>query len=96
MSQLNIDLNHLRTMIGLHVHYRGVHCVVLEILEDGPAIVLEDREQHTNIQPDQHGEAHRKVPRTYTIHIYNAERIEFSTEFLSLQPILEAIPDFPA
>ena len=84
---IHFDTEQMRSMIGLRVKHHEVYCQVVEIIEDGPAIVLEDLEKHTSIQADQHGEAHRKVPKTYTITILSKDQYEFSPEFLALEPI---------
>lgn len=58
-----------RALIGRRVRYRGEPYEVLEILErDPPALVLRN-EAHLRIQPDQHGEAHRRVPDIVTVPI---------------------------
>ncbi len=36
-----ITLPHLRSLIGLHVRHQGIICVILEILESPPSLVLE-------------------------------------------------------
>lgn len=85
MNQL--DTEQIHNMIGLQVKYHEVNCQVVEIIEDGLAVVLEDLEQHTSIQGDQHGEAHRKVPKTYTISVFNEDKSEFTPAFLALEPL---------
>ena len=82
-----ITSEQLRDMIGLQVRYQNFYCQIVEILEDEPALILEDMEQHTGIQPDQHGEAHRKVPKTYTVKILTQDKLEYSPAFLALDPI---------
>jgi len=62
-------VDHLRELIGSNVRHHGIKFVIIEILEDGPALVLQDCEHHTTIQADQHGEAHRRVPKTRTVTI---------------------------
>ncbi len=59
----------LRKLIGRQARYHGVKYEIIEVLEDGPSLVLEDCENHKTIQADQHGEAHRRVPQTVTLHI---------------------------
>jgi len=85
---ISITTEQMRDMIGMQVRYHEVYCRVVEILEDGPAIILEDLEQHISIQPDQHGEAHRKVPKTYTITVLTHDKLEFTPAFLALEPLL--------
>lgn len=89
MPVLDITANQLRPMIGLRVRHNNVLCEVMDILDDGPTLVLVDLDQHTRIQPDQHGEAHRRVPQTYSIVLFNVEHDQFSPAFLALEPIDE-------
>ena len=67
MPQLTSDIEGLRDAIGQRVRFHNVIFEIIEILEDGPSFVLQDCEKHTSIQPDQHGEAHRRVPQTMTL-----------------------------
>ena len=62
-------INTLRQHIGCYVRHQDTVYEVIEVLEDVPALVLQDCEQHTTIQADQHGEAHRRVPQVRTITI---------------------------
>lgn len=87
MSRIEITTTQLRSMIGLTVDHQGIHCRVVEILEDGPSLVLESMVPPLSIQPDQHGEAHRRVPQTYMVEILSPDQREFSVAFLSLEPI---------
>ena len=83
---LNITLIQLRGLIGLQVRYEHCDCVIVEVLEDGPSIVLQAYEA-TCIQHDQHGEAHRHVPRTMTIPVLSQDKTELSAALLSLDLI---------
>ncbi|MGE0371407.1 MAG: hypothetical protein AB7Q01_05915 [Gammaproteobacteria bacterium] len=56
----------LRKLIGARARYHGRTYEILEVIEDEPALVLQD-ESHSTIQADQHGEAHRRVPSTVTV-----------------------------
>ena len=93
---ISITTEQLRDMIGLKVRYHNVDCQIVEVLEDGPALILEDLEHHISIQPDQHGEAHRKVPKTYTIKILTHDKLEYSPSFLALDPIPLEIEENPS
>ena len=83
---LDITINQLRGLIGLQVHYKHCDCVIVEVLEDGPSLVLRAHEA-TSIQQDQHGEAHRHVPRTMTIPVLSKDKTELSSALLSLDLI---------
>ncbi len=87
MQTLSITLDQLRGMIGLRVLHMDCECQVVEVLEDGPSLVLMDMEAHSTIQPDQHGEAHRRVPVTYTVPVLDPSSGVFSAEFLALEPL---------
>ena len=60
-------IRQLHQYIGCEITYEGTRCQLIEILEDGPSLVFLNMEHSTTIQSDQHGSAHRKVQKTYTI-----------------------------
>ncbi len=59
--------HHLHQLIGVRARYQNQLYEVLEILEDDPPSLVLQNVHHTTIQPDQHGEAHRRVPETVTV-----------------------------
>jgi len=67
MSEIIITLEQLRSLIGLRMIHQGQRCQVIEVLEDGPSLVLQGLDESPTIQPNQHGEATRRSPVTYTI-----------------------------
>jgi len=67
MTPVESDIAGLRDSIGRRVRFQDVIFEIIEILEDGPSLVLQNCESHTSIQADQHGEAHRRVPQTTTL-----------------------------
>jgi hypothetical protein len=69
MSSTESNANRLRNLIGTRARYQDALFEIIEVLEDGPALVLQSYEEHTTIQADQHGEAHRRVPQTMTLPI---------------------------
>lgn len=82
ISDTNVD--HLRNLIGTRAHYHGILFEIIEVLEDGPALVLQNCEKHTTIQADQHGEAHRRVPQTMTLPISITNSGEIDTKSIGL------------
>ncbi len=79
---LEIDIDKIRGLIGRHVIYKETRCVIVEVLEDSPALVLEAHD--TVIQADQHGEAHRRVPNTETVPVLNSAGNEYSLAYLNI------------
>ena len=58
----------LRALIGARARHLGAIYEIVEVIEDQPALVLQD-EMHSTIQADQYGEAHRRVPSTVTVRL---------------------------
>ncbi|MDH5601844.1 MAG: hypothetical protein OEY78_11135 [Gammaproteobacteria bacterium] len=85
MPELIITLEQLRGMIGIKLYHNNRACQVIEVLEDGPSIVIQYFED--GIQENQHGEAHRKVPETLCIPVLSSNKSQLSDIFLSLDLI---------
>ena len=85
MTEIIITLEQLRGMIGLHVFHDGNLCQIVEVLEDSTSLVLQSIHTTDAIQPNQHGDANRRVPATYTIPVLNTEKSELHPVFLSLE-----------
>jgi hypothetical protein len=67
VSEALITLPHLRTLIGLKVRHDGEICVVIEVLETPPALVLEPQtasamQADMHGRPWEYGREHRIVP----------------------------------
>lgn len=71
-----MNCDDLRHIVGQQLNYKGHNCEVIEVLEDGPQLVLRNldvinqQEQDSvrnPIQPNQFGEAHRRTPETFTV-----------------------------
>jgi len=87
MHSQTVNVNTLRNLIGQEVHYEGRLCMIIEIVEDIPAVILQHHEPSTTIQADQHGEAHRKVPRTVTLPVIDEEGGGYHPAFCDLDII---------
>lgn len=83
-NAMQVNMEQLRGLIGRSVDYYGTRCTIIEVIEDDPALVLEACHKHTTIQPDQHGEAHRRVPATITVPVLNKHRSDYAPGFLDL------------
>ena len=84
MSSHTVTLEQLRALIGRRVRHQNIECQIIEILEDGPALVLQDYERHTVIQGDQHGKAHRRVAPIFIIPLHDEITGELHPDFVSL------------
>jgi len=84
MNEIIITLEQLRGMIGLRVRHQGFSCQIIEVLEDGPSLVLQDCEPSATIQANQFGDANRRVPRTQTVPVLTSDKTELHALFLAL------------
>lgn len=79
----------LRRLIGTRLHYQGQSCRIIEVLEPGPALVLQCENHSGVIQPNQYGDATRRVPRTIQLPVLNEEGDAFHPEFRQLDISLD-------
>ena len=83
MDKLSTQLHGL---VGRRVVYDGVPCQVIDVITDGPSLVLACTDAEGIIQPNQYGEARRRVPQTYMIPFWSQVRDD-------LHPVLRALLD---
>ncbi|MBI5462502.1 MAG: hypothetical protein HY941_09990 [Gammaproteobacteria bacterium] len=88
MASTTITLERLRACIGREVMCAGEPCTVIEVLEEGPTLVLSCQSGNTVVQANQHGEATRRVPRTRTVPVFNADSDQPHPDFLKLNLVL--------
>lgn len=83
---LNPDriIAYLRGQLGIEVIHQGMRCQLLEVLDDGPTLVLQDCEAHTTIQDNQYGGPWRRVPSIYTIPLTTQDGGMFHPSFIAL------------
>ena len=93
MYQRSEIIDKLRQYLGCNISYQGTVYEVMEILEETPALVLQDCEHHTTIQADQHGEAHRRVPQIRTITIPVDDDGHYDITEVGIEPVDEKIID---
>lgn len=93
---ITLSIAQLRCLIGSRVSYEGAVCEIIEVLEDGPALILQyveddaaSQDAHVVIQPDQHGEAHRRVPTIVTVPILSPDGRHYHPAFLQLDVLEE-------
>ena len=82
MPSRTADPEGLRQLLGLRVTYRQQEWLVIDLLPDGPELVLE-RPGERVIQGDQHGDGRRRVSPTATVAVFDDDGSP-SSEFLAL------------
>lgn len=63
------NLRAFRKLIGKTVRYYGIPYIVVEILEEGPALVLEPQQGGESIQPDSYGRPRRTAPEPVVVEL---------------------------
>ncbi|RTZ61750.1 MAG: hypothetical protein DSZ33_00475 [Gammaproteobacteria bacterium] len=84
---IEISMNQLRGMIGVRMIHRGRRYVVVEVLEDGPSIVLQEIRDNRNIQDNLHGMATRRVVSTVTVPVLTPDHRQIHADYLALELI---------
>ena len=82
---IHISLDQLRQMIGVRVRSEGLLWHVVEVLEDGPSLVLESLRERKVVQGDQFGEGRRWAPDHLTVPVLSPDRTELHPRFLELE-----------
>ncbi len=59
-------IENLRRLLGIEVEYLGRRCRIVEVLEEGPQLVVQCLDQRA-IQANQYGDASRRVPETHAL-----------------------------
>lgn len=86
MTPTTVTMDQLRSMIGVQVWHDGMRCEVLEVLDDGPALILVSADGDT-MQPDQFGNPSRRVPQTHSVPVLSGDGASLHPAFLALDLI---------
>jgi hypothetical protein len=78
MPDTHLSLEQLRGPIGRRINYQRLDCQIIEVLKDGPSMVLQECTARTVIQDDQYGEGHRRVAPTFSIPLWDAHSGEIN------------------
>lgn len=65
-AMTSLTIENLRRLLGIEVEYLGRRCRIVEVLEEGPQLVVQCLDQRA-IQANQYGDASRRVPETHTL-----------------------------
>lgn len=82
-EKLPITVHELRAMIGMDVIYRGQRAQIVEVLEDGPSLVLQAIGRGV-IQSNLHGHPTRRSPETMRVRVLSEDGKALHKDFLDL------------
>lgn len=81
---LRFDPQKLQTLLDQTLTYQGLSCHVIEILNDEMALVLRGHRDHTVIQPNQYGDAGRRVPQIFTVSLLDPSGVSLNPDLPEL------------
>jgi hypothetical protein len=90
LASEHISLPHLRSLIGLRVRHQGTLCVILEVLESPPALVLEPLHDTysagpSRIMPNLHGHPGEYGVESRTVQVLTDDRTGLNDALLELE-----------
>lgn len=86
---LPTQIEQLRSLIGARILHHDQEYRLVEVIDDGPCILLQYTGPQTIIQADQHGNAHRRVPETLMVPLYAPDHAGFDIVFSSLEMLAD-------
>lgn len=79
-----ITLPHLRTLVGLRVRHLGQDCVIVEVLDDPPSLVLQPDTRPT-LMADHLGRPFDYAVSVYTLAVLTDDRTALNDALLDLE-----------
>jgi hypothetical protein len=80
MATTGITLDQLRGMVGAELGYQGMRCVLVEVLDEPPVLVLRPVGAAPVIQADNFGKPMRHAPQLFELPVFAADGISLSPE----------------
>ena len=74
----------LRELIGTRVQYQEQTCQIIEVLEDGPMLVLQCGNHEQVIQTNQYGDATRLAPKIISVPVLSEDGADYHPQFRQL------------
>lgn len=79
-----ITLPHLRTLVGLRVRHQGVECLIVEVLDSPPSLVLQP-EGRPSLMADHHGRPFEYGAHTLTLQVLSDDQTGLNDALLDLE-----------
>lgn len=84
MREEIITLPHLRRLVGLRVRHQGEICVIVEVLDTPPSLVLQP-DTRPSIMADHHGRPFEYGVHTFTLPVLTDDRTGLNDALLDLE-----------
>jgi hypothetical protein len=84
MHTAAITLERLRTLCGSELRYQGLRCLLVEVLDDPPVVVLRPIGADPVIQSDNFGQPTRHAPPLFELPVFGRDGVSLSAELQML------------
>lgn len=91
MGTPGITLERLRSLVGAELRYQGLRCILVEVLDQPPVVVLRPIDAAPVIQADSFGKAMRHAPQLFELPVFAPDGVSPSQELK-----LISVPGDPA
>jgi hypothetical protein len=75
-----ITLERLRALVGTELRYQGMACMLVELLDDPPVLVLRPIGGEPVIQADNFGKPTRHAPQLFELPVFAPDGVSLSAE----------------
>lgn len=75
-----ITLERLRSLVGTELRYQGLRCMLVEVLDEPPVVVLRPIGAAPVIQADNFGKPMRHAPQLFELPVFGSDGVALSAE----------------
>lgn len=75
-----LTLARLQSLVGVELRYQGMRCVLVDVLEQPPVLVLRPIGAAPVIQADNFGKPMRHAPQLFELPIFGPDGVSLSAE----------------
>jgi len=87
-----ITLERLRSLVGTELRYQGMRCMLVEVLEHPPVVVLRPIGAAPVIQADNFGKPMRHAPQLFELPVFGADGVSLSAELQMISVPGDSLP----
>jgi hypothetical protein len=75
-----ITLERLQSLVGAELRYQGMRCILVEVLEAPPVLVLRPIGAEPVIQADNFGKPMRHAPQLFELPVFGPDGVSLSAD----------------
>jgi hypothetical protein len=75
-----VTLERLRALVGRELRYQGMRCVLVEVLDEPPMVVVRPIDAAPVIQADSFGNPIRHAPQLFELPVFAPDGVSLSAE----------------